>query len=284
MMHSSPKPGTNFSNLFTSCASRKHAPESGNLLSKLTVIDAAATVYDTKAQSIKLHELHPIAPANLHPATPDSLKGLYSTQMVSKSGQGRNEYDRMLANSKKSRCCFCSYEDPTELDHFLPKSVFPEFSILPINLIPSCHRCNKLKASATPTSAANCYIHPYYEEYADLVWLETRLNFDFSGSLTITYHISGTLEASQPTLAARIERQFKSLQLHQRYSLQASEEVSAIAYRLENLRNSAGREQVRNHLNEEAQSRARINRNSWQSALYQALHQTDRFCDMNWSI
>jgi hypothetical protein len=80
------------------------------------------------------------------------------------------------------------------------------------------------------------------------------------------------------------EQTFLQSQLHQRYSLQASEEVSAIAYRLENLRNSAGRAQVREHLNEEAQSRARVNRNSWQSTLYQALHQSDRFCDMNWSI
>ena len=283
IMHSTHKPNMDFSKLFTLCAGRKRTPESNNLLSKLPIINVAVIQYDSKASRIGLHELQPISIKNLYPATRESLKSLYASQMVSKGGQGRSEYDRILANSKKNHCCFCSYNDPTELDHFLPKSVFPEFSILPINLVPSCHYCNKLKASATPTSAASSYIHPYYEEYSNLIWLEAKLNFNDVGNPTVTYQIPNSLKVSHPELATRIEHQFQVLQLNQRYSVQASGEVSAIEFRLKNLKNSAGKEQVRDHLSEDAQSRAITNRNSWQSALYQALCESDKFCDMAWS-
>lgn len=281
-MYSIYKPNTDFSEFFTLCANRKLTPESDNLLNALPTINAAVIQYDSKASRIGLHELQPIPIKNLYPATPENLKSLYASQMVNKGGQGRCEYERILANSKKNRCCFCSYNDPTELDHFLPKSVFPEFSILPINLVPSCHHCNKLKASDTPTSAAKSYIHPYYEEYDSLIWLEAKLNFDDSGNPTVTYQISNSLKVNRPELATRIEYQFKVLQLNQRYSVQASEEVLDIAFMLERLKNSAGKDQVKNQLSEAAQSRASRNRNSWQSALYLSLCESDRFCDMAW--
>ena len=283
-MHSLPKPETDFSMLFTSCARRKTAPEGEYLLSKLPIIDEAATAYDTKAPSTELHELHPISPANLHPVTSDSLKGLYNSHMVSKSGQARSEYDKMLAEAKKTRCCFCSYEDPTELDHFLPKSIFPEFSILPINLVPSCHRCNKLKASDAPISAANSYVHPYYEEYKNLTWLEAMIDFDTYNSPVVTYMASRTLRVENPDLAARIDFQITRLNLNMRYSSQASEELSWIEGRLRSLMETAGPEQLELHLIQEAESRLRANRNSWQAALYTCISSNERFLSMDWSI
>lgn len=283
-MHSASKPETNFAYFFTLCSHRKKSPIKENLISKLPDIDKAASRYDTRASNRELHEMQSMLSTTLFPVTKDNLEKLYTTQMVGKTGPGRGEYDRILAEAKKRRCCFCSCEDPTELDHFLPKSVFPEFSILPINLVPSCSRCNKLKAESTPISVGNTYIHPYYEEYNDIIWLEANLHFDYAGEITITYRIAQSLKTNQPILATKFEYQFNELELNQRYSLKASEELSNIEYRLRELKNDAGVEEVKKHLWGEAQSRFRVNRNSWQSALYYCLYQSERFCQMLWNI
>lgn len=283
-MHSAPKPARDFSEFYTLCASRKQDPARANLLGKQIIIEAAAAQYDLKATSIKLHELQPIYSATLHPETSKNLQSLYASQVSRQGGQGRSEYDKILVNSKQKHCCFCSYEDPVELDHFLPKSGFPEFSILLINLVPSCHRCNKIKDRATPTSAANSYIHPYYEKDIDFIWLEANLSFDSKKVLTVTYRIIDCLKDSHPKLALRIEHQFNELQLNQRYSAQASGEIPNIQHRLSELNKSAGSKQVKQHLSEEAESREVVNLNSWQSALYRALSLDNQFHLMTWNI
>ena len=127
---------------------------------------------------------------------------------------------------------------------------------------------------------ANTYIHPYYEEYAAIIWLEAKLHFDNAGCLSFTYKIPNSLKINQPELAVRIEHQFEVLELNRRYTVQAAQEVSEIEYLLK--KDLATKEKVRHHLSEQEQSRALINKNSWKSALYRALYKSDRFCDIDW--
>lgn len=283
-MHSCPKPTIVFKDLYRLCADNTRNALKENLKDKLPIIKSATEEYDANAASIKLHDLKPIESAILHPVTFDNLKHLYESKLAYKNGVARAEYDKILVGGKKKRCCFCSYEDPTELDHFLPKSIFPEFSILPINLVPSCHRCNKIKGDFTPNSYTDAYIHPYFENYDTIRWLEAEVDFDTSNSPVINYRVSNSLKTDHPLLAMRIERQFLALGLNGRYSTEAGEEISGIFYRLNKLKNDAGQDGVFEHLYAEAQSRNNSNINSWQSALYSSLYQSSRFCEMNWNI
>jgi|GEM_PF-6386028 hypothetical protein len=276
-MRNCDKPNNDFEEFFISCITKHH------ILTKLSDIITATIQYDSKASLVALHELQPLSIENLHPITAKDLKDLY-LQMSRKKGKQRNTYDKLLAQAKKNKCCFCSYEDPTELDHFLPKSKFPEFSILLTNLIPSCKNCNSYKGTTIPNSAESSYIHPYYEKYDNYIWLEANLSFDCKDSLIIFYKISTNLKAESPKLAARIEYQFKGLKLDERYASWAITEVVNIEHMLKNLKDSAGKEKVRCHLNEQALSRKSVNKNSWQSALYHALYKSEKFYNMEWKI
>ena len=281
-MHSIPKPNIDFAELFTKCADTKQKPTSDNLLSKLSVIAPATQQYESNASNSSLHKLKPIPPATLNPVTPYNLKKLYSTQMVNKSGQARIHYDKILADAKKNHCCFCSDGDPTEIDHFLPKSIFPEFSILPINLVPACRDCNRLKTNHSPTSYADTYIHPYYEEYKDIIWLEARLDFSSGNYPIAIYQISSNLQSTSHNLAERIEHQFSKLQLNQRYSSRASTEISSVTKYFKCLHADAGADSLKSHLESVASSRAAANKNSWQTALYKCLSLDSHFISMKW--
>lgn len=65
-------------------------------------------------------------------------------------------------------CAMCGSHHNGTLDHFLPKQEYPEFSILPSNLVPACSLCNsgskggKIKGS----TAQERFLHPYFDKLA----------------------------------------------------------------------------------------------------------------------
>lgn len=53
-----------------------------------------------------------------------------------------------LNGGKTLKCPICGLSDCREMDHFAPRSVFPEYSCHLPNLIPLCHNCNNDKGDA----------------------------------------------------------------------------------------------------------------------------------------
>lgn len=57
---------------------------------------------------------------------------------------------------------------PNTLDHYLPKTLYPEFSITALNLFPMCDICQGEKLTQTVNLAnQRLFMHPYYDEFAD---------------------------------------------------------------------------------------------------------------------
>ena len=55
------------------------------------------------------------------------------------------EYLKNVNGGKTIKCPICGVRDVTDLDHYAPRSIFPEYSVHPINLVPTCHECNVVK-------------------------------------------------------------------------------------------------------------------------------------------
>lgn len=68
---------------------------------------------------------------------------------------------------------------PGTLDHYLPKTEFPEFAVLLLNLTPMCNACQESKG-ATYLTAGNTkkYLHSYFDEVTLPIY-----SVEFSGSL-----------------------------------------------------------------------------------------------------
>lgn len=56
-----------------------------------------------------------------------------------------------------------------DMDHYLPRAQYPELSIVPTNLVPTCDTCNsRLKKELGPASdGARQFLHPYFDEFID---------------------------------------------------------------------------------------------------------------------
>ena len=53
----------------------------------------------------------------------------------------------LQAIDTNSDCQYCTLGEAATLDHYLPKSLFPEYAVLPINLIPCCYGCNNKRSN-----------------------------------------------------------------------------------------------------------------------------------------
>lgn len=50
---------------------------------------------------------------------------------------------RQLAQMRRGKCAYCEYGEADEIDHYLPKSSFPEKMFDWENMLPACGSCNK---------------------------------------------------------------------------------------------------------------------------------------------
>ncbi|ELA7014802.1 HNH endonuclease [Vibrio parahaemolyticus] len=78
------------------------------------------------------------------------------------------------------------------LDHFLPSSIFPNFYVLPWNLVPTCGDCNRKKNDVEPKKKIENLPHPYFNPITfKKNWLKVviheekplKFSLDFDNSL-----------------------------------------------------------------------------------------------------
>lgn len=133
----------------------------------------AESEYKTAALSCSLHDF-PYDKMHAYSLDNDKIKELYKSYLLSKR-HGRNVYTSILSQARSGFCPYCEHGQVGELDHFLPKSEFPILSIIPLNLVPSCERCNKRKHHKRPLSANEVFLHPYFEKTGANAWLTANL-------------------------------------------------------------------------------------------------------------
>jgi hypothetical protein len=238
-----------------------------------------ASLYEEKMKSNGGHELKQFNDFPKLVVTEDRLKSLYKNKLV--NGNGRALYDKILIEAKRDTCCFCSYYEPDEIDHFLPKSKYAHYAITPVNLVPICHRCNKKKGEFSPDSRTKNMIHPYFENFDDKVWLEAQIYFN-GNSPVAKFNISDK-ELSKEEFE-RLNNHLDTIDLFARYSYQSAREFSGIARKYRRLFDKAGKQAVIVDVLETAHSYAKYHENSWQSVLYRAMYKNDRFVRMEWDL
>lgn len=104
----------------------------------------------------------------------------YDKEKISKSFDyiysSKGKYRREIANSTNSICPICGAKfglSTMELDHVLPRSLYCDYIIIPLNIVPICRSCNNSK-DAFVGDEKQGILSPYYDSYnlADLIDVE----------------------------------------------------------------------------------------------------------------
>lgn len=215
--------------------------------------------------------------------TKKELKDLYSAQMVPSSKPSRRYYDELKISASMGICPFCGFGHVYTLDHYLPKAKYPLISILPINLVPSCSDCNKGKSASIATTAAELCMHPYFDHghFINEQWLYAEV-----------------VEVSPPTLRffvnppagwlsndrQRVLSHFTDFKLARRFAVQAADELTMLKYELQYDFPINGEVGVSYELNKRAFAAEQQHKNSWKTAMYQALAQNQWYCSGGFSM
>jgi hypothetical protein len=241
----------------------------------------AARDYEQKAKVKLLYSIpqnncknHEIA---LGEVTKKELKDLYSSHMVERAKPARAIYDSLLSQAPLGRCPFCGFGHASTLDHYLPKAKYPQFSILPFNLVPSCKDCNTSKGTAIASTAEEQSLHPYFDHqnFIDDQWLYAEVTE--TTPATIRFFVKAP-DHWDNISKVRVRTHFCNFKLGSRYAVESSNELVSLRDVLGSYCELLGSDGVRMHLEIEANSSASQHSNSWKTAMLKALVASDWYC------
>lgn len=238
-------------------------------------IVVASSEYSEKACTNTLHTLKPFDGSDndiiLGSVTKKELTKLYSNYLVGKDKPGREIYDQLMIKAPYRRCPFCGLSQATTLDHFLPKTKFPTLSVTATNLVPSCKDCNTGKSASIASFGYEQPLHPYFdrEPFHNEQWLYAEIITTEPLSVEFVLKPSSHWSIEDKK---RVSSHFKEFNLYQRYSIEATVELASQTYIIDKYIINNDFEGLCADLNDRYLSYKSLYLNSWQTALYQALH------------
>jgi 5-methylcytosine-specific restriction endonuclease McrA len=114
-------------------------------------------------------------------------------------------------------CQYCGIQKPNTIDHYLPKSDFPEFSVLALNLIPCCGDCNTKKNNYWLDKGFRGIINFYIDNLPQIQFLFCDITIDSTNELpnvNFRLTIPKTIDKRLRTI---INNHFKRLDLCNKY-------------------------------------------------------------------
>lgn len=241
------------------------------LVSYKANIDLNFTQYDTYYVD---NNLTSMIPSDFNAQQKTDILSLYSysNSAISKLKikLTTSEYNRV-----ENTCQNCTIGEVSSFDHFLPKDEFPEFSVHPKNLIPSCSKCNGKKSINWRNGLNSLFLNLYLDVLPDIQYLfvDVDQTLDFTFIIENRNHIN-------TDLFSIIESHYVKLDLTQRFKENSNKVVSELINSINSTKNKLPRAEIINSVIEtENSNKALYGSSYWQSVLKIALVQNNKFMD-----
>ncbi|WLO83448.1 HNH endonuclease [Pantoea agglomerans] len=233
-MKNLPLPSKNYTEMLNKCASGMlQINVKDNFLRHIPLFLQKENQYQTLSSLGKLFTYPKTVPLNdltqvVGNLTKSKLENLYVNNLRNKDKPARNYYDELLVSSGEL-CPFCGDIGYTRnLDHFLPVAHFPEFSVMPINLVPSCRDCNMgEKGAGFAITEGEQAIHPYIDKdiFFKEQWVFANYTSEDIGAVTFFVRCP---EAWGVEDKLRANYHFLMLNIGNRYRLEAGKHLSDV--------------------------------------------------------
>lgn len=202
------------------------------------------------------------------------LVKLYEQYFRNTKKPAKEIYDSIL-NSAQDKCPFCGgIGTPRNLDHFLPKAHYPQFSVLPYNLVPSCRDCNMDgKGESFANSAEKQIIQPYLDNkrFFNEQWIfADYVDRNDGGPGRFEYYVSPP-EVWPEVDKQRAQRHFEEFDLAKRYATKAAEQLLTVLNQIKSMEQQGIVFSVIKKTILQPAIEVDLFSNHWQKGMYQAL-------------
>ncbi len=273
------KPGLDPVDTFKACYSSLRDNEKQKNFESITdIIWQQAFEYDSKGNCAEWYLLKENN-AIYNNISEEEIKRLYSQNLV-KNEEGKKIYDTLKSVPPRGVCPFCGIGDVSTLDHYLPKSKFPSFSVLPYNLVACCQDCNKNKSDKVPESKEGQSLHPYYDNFTEDQWLFAEVKESSENKISVNFFVKGP-EYWDDVDKKRVQTHFEIYNLANRFCRRAMIEFAKLYHSFSSQKLNPC--DISSLLQEEYNSLMNYHKNFWETALYQALYQSEWYCNGGWN-
>ena len=216
-----------------------------------------------------------LQPILVAPAVSQALETNFD--LLDSNGSHSHIRDEILGLARNHACPYCNVAIVDTLDHVLPKKVYPEFSVLAQNLVPSCSTCNRKKGSTCFHSSGLNLMHPYFAKVPDdaiLVVDVTVTVQEVAWRFALQQNASIANADFEP-----IANTFTLLELADRYDEVSVGEIIDVISGFDDFYSDGDPIAVRAFLQQLASSsRNSRGSNYWKTVILQALADSDAFC------
>lgn len=264
-----PQPQYKVETIYSNCINRtENLTLQQALTSERTRILERCQLYADRAEEMTLYSIAPELPINI---IREDLSDIYDRIVV--GGGERYVFLGIKAAAPYKRCPFCAHRDVASLDHYLPRENYPEFAVLPVNLVPCCSGCNGEKRAFIPNAEEEQLFHPYFDDWSMYDLLIAHI--EIGSYVDVFFGITDT--GAPDRVRQRAQNHFDRLKLDELYSANAAAELISKREDFRMTFEADGPEALRQDLDREAITRRLPFRNAWQPALYRALADCSQF-------
>jgi hypothetical protein len=125
------------------------------------------------------------------------------------------------AEISSGKCPYCGIDGANafNIDHFLPRSQYPEFSVYSENLVAVCAECNsRYKNSKFIIAGKRQFFNPYFDTFIDKRFLLCKISVSNTGFCKFEFEIDKTLLSQDPYAYEVLSNHFKQLKLGSRFT------------------------------------------------------------------
>ncbi|EGR2475303.1 HNH endonuclease [Vibrio cholerae] len=212
-----------------------------------------------------------------HNESKDTLTRLVQRRKKSLIGLYQPDEDKelhtileLMRDKHRLPFCPCCGEPgkPGTLDHYLPKSKYPEFSIVVENLTPMCTDCQELKGSDVQDEDGNkVYIHPYYDSI-EQVLIELDIRPPYENPSAFIAHVPG---ATPEPLKSLTKRHIREIDFVNRFEEFCCNEYSDLLSTLAEEQKDENREPVQKTIGRFLTKARKQSDNRWEAIFYRGV-------------
>lgn len=167
-------------------------------------------------------------------------------------------------------CPFCSINSSDTFDHILPKSIFDEYAVHPLNIIPCYSECNGHKGLEWLKDDELKFLNLYQDDLPNEQYLFVELTVE-NGVIKTRFYVEnkGHIDAG---LYERIEDTYIQMKLCKRFKERCSDEITELALTIQHeAENGMADEQIKTGIKwDAAKLKEKNGYNYWKAILKEA--------------
>lgn len=253
--------------IFESIIQEKQEPRKTALSSIKQQIFVQYNAYDQVQEANQLLDIKPLASSITEK---DYLIHCYNSKTKTAKDYLKRSIDH-LKTIMLGRCPYCEYYQIDNIDHYLPSSVFSEYSIFGKNLIPSCPKCNSTKNKYWEEDGDRLFIHAFIDDIPidQFIFCDIEVFRDNTFKATFRLSFEKSISISIKQL---IETHFEKLHLLSIYKENSNSFFSELKETIESFQKTDSINSLKESLNEQLlKYNQRYGNNHWRSAALIAL-------------